>query len=80
MVNRVILWTVPRSVSTAFERAFMQRPGTRTCHEPYGGPYYFGPERSSPRYVSSPPDPAQSYARETEDLLADPGAVDPRLP
>lgn len=47
----VVLWCHPRSVSTAFERAFLQREEEFYClHEPFGDAYYFGPQRQSPRY------------------------------
>lgn len=41
----VFLWSHVRSVSTAFERAFMQREDYVSFHEPFGEPCYFGPER-----------------------------------
>lgn len=41
----VILWSHPRSVSTCFERAFIQREDYITFHEPFGEAAYFGPER-----------------------------------
>jgi hypothetical protein len=41
----VFLWSHPRSVSTAFLRAFMQRDDYITFHEPFAEPGYFGPER-----------------------------------
>ena len=41
----VILWSHVRSISTAFERAFIQREDYTTFHEPFGDPAYFGPER-----------------------------------
>ncbi|CAF3517995.1 unnamed protein product [Rotaria socialis] len=41
----VFLWSHVRSVSTAFERAFIQREDYVTFHEPFGEPSYFGPER-----------------------------------
>lgn len=41
----VCLWSHPRSVSTAFLRAFMQRDDYITFHEPFVEPCYFGPER-----------------------------------
>ncbi|ACY18218.1 hypothetical protein [Haliangium ochraceum] len=62
MNRRIALWTTPRAISTAFERAFMQRDDTRVVHEPFSGPYYFGPERVSARYREQPVDPAQTYA------------------
>jgi len=45
-----MLWSVPRSTSTAFERAFIQRKDTSVLHEPFGEPFYYGPERLSKRY------------------------------
>ncbi|CAO1613535.1 unnamed protein product [Parajaminaea phylloscopi] len=47
----VILWCVPRSVSTATERAFMTREDTRCWHEPLGDPFYFSQKRQSLRYT-----------------------------
>ena len=41
----VFLWSHVRSISTAFERAFLQREDYITFHEPFGEPCYFGPER-----------------------------------
>jgi hypothetical protein len=46
----VILWCHPRSVSSAFERAFMQRKDTRSYHEPLSMPFYFGKDRPCHRY------------------------------
>lgn len=45
----VILWSAPRCVSTAFERTFAQRTDTFIWHEPFAGPYYYGPQRQSER-------------------------------
>ena len=41
----VFLWSHVHSISTAFERAFIQREDYVTFHEPFGEPAYFGPER-----------------------------------
>ncbi|RWS11410.1 hypothetical protein B4U79_05807 [Dinothrombium tinctorium] len=50
----IMLWCHPRSVSTAFERAFMQRSDEFEClHEPFGDAYYFGPNRASTRYTNA---------------------------
>lgn len=46
----VIIWCVPRSCSTAFERGFLQRKDTRCFHEPMGDPFYFGETRPNRRY------------------------------
>ncbi|KAF2861351.1 hypothetical protein K470DRAFT_281607 [Piedraia hortae CBS 480.64] len=52
MSSRPILAaTHPRACSTAFERVFMTRHQTlNTLHEPFGEPFYFGPERMSSRF------------------------------
>jgi len=47
----VILWSHPRSCSTMFEMAFLQREEFRTLHEPFGEPFYYGPERMSNRFT-----------------------------
>ncbi|KAF2715416.1 hypothetical protein K504DRAFT_457583 [Pleomassaria siparia CBS 279.74] len=48
----IFVATHPRACSTAFERVFMTRRDTLTCfHEPFGDPYYFGPERLAERYM-----------------------------
>lgn len=51
-INRIILWTAPRCVSTAFERSIMTLKNSKIFHEPYSKAYYFGPEKQSPRYAS----------------------------
>ena len=43
-VNRVILWTAPRCMSTAFERAIIERGDCHILHEPFCQPYYWGNE------------------------------------
>jgi len=71
VTHRLLLWTIPRSISTAFERAFLQRGDTRVRHEPYGGPFYFGPERQSTRYRDRAVDSSLTYAHIDLELLAD---------
>lgn len=66
--KKVFLWTSPRCVSTAFERCMMEIPKSKIFHEPYSNPYYYGPERQSPRYLSQAVDPSASY-KETNTLL-----------
>jgi hypothetical protein len=46
----VVLWSAPRSASTAFEKAFQQRGDTDVVHEPYTDCYYFSRWRRSARY------------------------------
>ena len=49
-IPKIILWTAPRCVSTAFERAIIEIPNGKIFHEPFSIPYYFGPQRISKRY------------------------------
>ena len=44
------LWTVPRSVSTSFERMMSARGDHEVFDEPFSRHYYYGPERHSGRY------------------------------
>lgn len=59
--NRIILWTAPRCVSTAFERSIMTLKNSKIFHEPYSKAYYFGPEKQSPRYASQETDHQATY-------------------
>ena len=45
------LWAVPRSVSTALERVFVERGDFKVFHEPFSASYYYSPERRSDRFV-----------------------------
>lgn len=49
--KRVMLWTVPRSISTAFERCIGGLDNVDIIHEPYTTAYYFGPDR---KYLQTP--------------------------
>jgi Sulfotransferase domain len=46
----VFLWGVPRSVSTALEKAASQHPSIAIEHEPFTYSYYFSSGRRSSRY------------------------------
>ena len=46
----ILLWAVPRSVSTAFERAMRARGDLIVFSEPFAAPYYLSDERVSARY------------------------------
>jgi hypothetical protein len=46
-----VCWTVPRSVSTSFERMVMERGDHIVFDEPYSRSYYVGPHRRSHRYA-----------------------------
>jgi hypothetical protein len=45
----VALWAVPRSISTAFERVFVERDDFEVLHEPFSASYYYGEDRLSNR-------------------------------
>ncbi len=51
----IALWAVPRSVSTAFERVFIEREDTKVLHEPWSEYFYHGYEKGHTRYSSSEP-------------------------
>lgn len=50
----VLLWAVPRSVSTAFEKTFSRRHDFEVLHEPFTDCYYFSQDRRSGRYGNQP--------------------------
>jgi sulfotransferase family protein len=52
----IVLWSVPRSVSTSFERMMMARGDHTVFDEPFSRSYYFGPDRRSDRYTDSLPE------------------------
>jgi hypothetical protein len=62
----IALWAVPRSISTAFERAFVERDDFEVFHEPFGDSYYYSEERLSNRY----PDAEQKAEHNYENVLA----------
>jgi len=49
--NTCVLWTAPRCISTAFERAMMERKDCCCLHEPFSDSYYFSQDAKSKRYV-----------------------------
>jgi hypothetical protein len=57
---------VPRSISTAFERVFVERDDFEVFHEPFGESYYYSEERLSDRYSDEKPRPEDNY----ENVLA----------
>jgi hypothetical protein len=52
----IFLWSVPRSVSTSFERMVSERGDHVVFDEPFSRSYYYGPDRRSPRYTETLPD------------------------
>ena len=65
-----MLWAVPRSVSTAFERVFVEREDFEVFHEPFSAAYYFGPERRSARFAGEESREEHRYAAVLERILA----------
>lgn len=59
--RKIILWTVPRSVSTAFERSIMEIKDSKTFHEPYSMAYHLGPQKQSTVYTFEEIDPCNTY-------------------
>jgi hypothetical protein len=57
----VALWAVPRSISTAFERVFVERNDFEVFHEPFGDSYYYSEERLSDRYSDVEPKAEYNY-------------------
>lgn len=47
------LWAVPRSISTALERVFVERGDFEVFHEPFSASYYYSPERRSERFAEA---------------------------
>lgn len=63
-----MLWAVPRSVSTAFERMVIERGDHCVFDEPFSAAYYHGPEARSPRFAMS--DPEATVARVVAEIEA----------
>ena len=57
----VALWAVPRSVSTAFERVFVERGDFKVFHEPFSASYYYSEDRISNRYAAEEPKAEYNY-------------------
>lgn len=65
----VILWAVPRSRSTAFERTFVERDDFEVIHEPFSTTYYLSPERRTDRLLEGTPDVRYRAERVLDDVL-----------
>jgi sulfate adenylyltransferase len=65
----VALWAVPRSISTAFERVFVERDDFEVLHEPFSASYYYGEDRLSDRFADAEPKAEYSYERVAEDVF-----------
>src|SRR5918911_1307791 len=65
----IALWAVPRSLSTAFERVFVERDDLEVLHEPFSASYYYGKDRLSARYSDVEPKAEHNYERVLADIL-----------
>jgi len=52
MAKKVILWSAPRCLSSAFYRSISTLQKTKHFHELFSGAHYFGPERRNFRFPS----------------------------
>jgi len=57
----IALWAVPRSISTAFERVFVERDDFEVLHEPFSDAYYYGTDRLSDRFAEAEPKDGYSF-------------------
>lgn len=65
MSKPILVASVPRACSTAFERVFMTRTDILKCyHEPFGEPFYYGPERLGSRFDGETPE-AKAFRDDT---------------
>ncbi len=74
----VILWGIPRSVSTGFAKALSQTQDTVLLHEPWTAAYYSGPDRRSSRYDQTSPrtdDTAANVRTRILDQIPAPGTL-----
>lgn len=65
----VALWCVPRSISTAFERVFVERDDFEVFHEPFSASYYHSEDRLSDRYADEATQPEHNYERVVERIF-----------
>ncbi|HZG65065.1 MAG TPA: hypothetical protein VEY13_16405, partial [Rubrobacteraceae bacterium] len=66
----VALWAVPRSISTAFERVFVERGDFKVFHEPFSTSYYYSTDRRSERFEDVEPKEEYCFAAVLNRLLA----------
>ncbi len=69
MAKPIALWAVPRSLSTAFERVFVERDDLEVLHEPFSASYYYGEDRLSDRYSQAEPEAEYNYDHVLADVL-----------
>ena len=69
MAKPIALWAVPRSLSTAFERVFVERDDLEVLHEPFSASYYYSEERLSDRYSDEEPKAEYNYENVLKEVL-----------
>jgi len=67
--NPVGLWAVPRSVSTALERVFVERGDFKVFHEPFSASYYYSSERRSDRFPGTEAKEEYGYEKILDRML-----------
>src|ERR687893_2968708 len=65
----IALWAVPRSLSTAFERVFVERDDPEVPREPFSASYYYGEDRRRNRYSDVEPEAEHNYERVLAEVL-----------
>jgi hypothetical protein len=64
----IVLWAVPRSMSTAFERMMIERGDHTVIDEPFSRRYYFGSDKRSNRFAEVlPRSSVEEIVRSLED-------------
>ena len=66
----IALWAVPRSISTAFERVFVERGDFEVFHEPFSASYYYSTERRSDRFADEEPEEEYCHEKVLAKILA----------
>ncbi len=69
MAKPIALWAVPRSLSTAFERSFVEREDLDVLHEPFSVSYYYSEDRLSDRYSDVEPNAEHNYEKVLAEVL-----------
>ena len=65
----IALWAVPRSLSTVFERVFVERDDFEVLHEPFSASYYYSQDRLSDRYSEVEPEDQYNYENVLREVL-----------
>ena len=69
-IKRIFLWAHPRSISTAFERIFIERDDTFVFHEPYSMYFFFSSKRGHDRFNDTQSKPEFEFDYITKTILA----------